>query len=165
MIPSNSTLNRFLDSLSHLYKRVCPSVCLYVRPSRVSCIRFLFLNDVINRANSLTRITPLPLTQFQIHVMVTSQSCLATSGSSFMAATMKVLRMNVDSIVLLPQSQRDLRTTLSQIYTGEDFSFVKNWYYDIVENGVGESPIERRYFRPYVNLMMNQNCPKHLRFR
>ena len=82
-----------------------------------------------------------------------------------MASTMKILRMNVDSIILLGQSQRDLRTTLSQLYTGADFNFVKRWYQDTIENGIGESPADARLFRPYLNLTTNQNCQKSLRFR
>ena len=82
-----------------------------------------------------------------------------------MAATMKILRMNVDSIILLGQSQRDLRTTLSQLYTGADYFFLKKWYSDTIENGIGESPVEEKIFRPYINITTNQNSQKSLRFR
>ena len=101
---------------------------------------------------------------YKFHLILTSQQPLSTSGSSLTAQCLRTIRTNLDSIVILPSVLRDIRTMLQNMFSGEDYAFVKRWFFHLTKS-IEETPSDPRLFRPYIVILLNPQTNKSLRFR
>ena len=74
-------------------------------------------------------------------------------------------RMNIDSCTILSMPLRDARNIINQLYTQEEFTFVKNWFLEATNNQEEHTRKDTKIFRPYVQIVVNQNVPKRFKFR
>ena len=101
---------------------------------------------------------------YKFHLILTSQQPLSTSGSSLTAQCLRTIRTNLDCIVILPSVLRDIRTMLQNMFSGEDYVFVKRWFFHLTQS-IEETPSDPRLFRPYIVILLNPQTNKNLRFR
>ena len=167
-----------LPSLREIETRLCP-----FHPSYLILLDDVFTSNSTSlkhdieeakrqkllRANTLQFLSALTTKlshHLRIHVALVSQLPLSTSGNSSTANTLRIIRSNLDTLILFPQALRDVRTILQSLFSGSEYQFVKKVYMETIEDSpLSESPQDARLFRPYVAITLNPHANKSLRFR
>ena len=101
---------------------------------------------------------------YGFHLALTTQMPLGASGSSAISQAYRQIRTNIDCYFIWPLVNRDLMTLLSQVFSGESYSFVKALVQG-VENDFTEGPSDSRLHRAYVQICLSPQTNKALRFR
>ena len=120
--------------------------------------------DYINTLRFIQSLTQKMCHHYGWHLCVTSQAPLSSAGTSAVSQMFRDIRTNIDATVVFSLVLRDLQTLLTQIYSGEQYSYVKRLIQHL-SNEFDEHPADKRVYRPYIILGLNPSTKKTLQFR
>ena len=120
--------------------------------------------EYLNTLRFIQSLTQKFCHHYRWHLCITTQSPLSSAGTSAVSQMFRDIRTNLDGTAVFSLVLRDLQTLLSQIYSGEEYSYVKRLIQHL-NHEFDENPADRRVYRPVLILGLNPSTKKSLQFR
>ena len=120
--------------------------------------------EYLNTLRFIQSLTQKFCHHYRWHLCITTQSPLSSAGTSAVSQMFRDIRTNLDGTAVFSLVLRDLQTLLSQIYSGEEYSYVKRLIQHL-NHEFDENPADRRVYRPVLILGLNPSTRKTLQFR
>ena len=120
--------------------------------------------DYLNTLRFIQSLTQKLCHHFRWHCCITSQAPLSSAGTSAISQMFRDIRTNLDGVAVFSLVLRELQTLLTQIYSGERYTFVKRLITHL-QHEFDEHPADKRVYRPVLILGLNPSTKKALQFR
>ena len=121
-------------------------------------------SEYLNTLRFVQALTQKLCHHFGWHCAITSQAPLSSAGTSAVAQMFRDIRTNLDGTAVFSLVLRELQTLLTQIYSGEQYTYVKRLIQHL-HNEFDEHPADKRVYRPVLILGLNPSTKKALQFR
>ena len=121
-------------------------------------------SEYLNTLRFVQALTQKWCHHYSWHLCITSQAPLSSAGTSAVAQMFRDIRTNLDGIAVFSLVLRELQTLLTQIYSGEQYTYVKRLLKHLHDE-FDEHPADKRVYRPVLILGLNPSTKKALQFR
>ena len=129
-----------------------------------------YLESLINKGGPPS-VDPHTTFFCQVNVIICEQSVLASSNSvsSYYGQHLKTIKSSLDLIVWFPSAEKELRTYLQSIESGNAYRKAKKIAQiatvDVLSNFSNRSLFDHRNCHPYLSMILNKATNQSFRFR